>query len=226
MSQTTKNHKPVFLEQPKDPIVWAFECMDGDGQDAKMIPHYQYVDPFKTPAMRGVQALTVYEEFRTRTSREMYLLETEAEMVAITASKQALTGSTGKINLVEAAEHLTNVEKILRNRTERMKMVYDPDLVYKLASVVFFDETENPYRYDMRYNMDVKIPRWKKYMGTEKDFFLLQPLGRLIPYLKQYEDDSLTYSQVAMTILQKQSEFLSTILSKRQSIRARAQTTS
>lgn len=207
--ETAQDHKPTFLVPVTEPIEFAFEC---DG-----VAHYQFVDPFKTPAMRGVQALVVYEEFRTRTSREMYALETEAETACVNGIEQCLQGHTGTIKLVDAAAHLTDLKKILRNRDERMKMVFDPDMVYKLASVVFFDQSENPHRYDQKYAQKVKIPRWRKSLG-DKDFFLLKPLGRLIPYLKDYADNSQSYSQTARTLMTYQLELLSTILSKRQSI--------
>lgn len=200
--------KPVFNVELKEPVVYAFTCGGTD--------YYQFTDTFKTPCLRGLQALTIYEEFRSRTTRELYEKETEAESQLIDEMWAELAGGKGKVDLGKAFTSLNELKKVIKNRKERMALIIEPDLVYKLASVVYFDESENPYRYDMRYN-EQKIKKWKADQSLQ-DFFLSQPLVQLIPYLSELAENLQIYSEVATKVMSLQSEFLSTIISRRASM--------
>jgi len=79
---------------------------------------------------------------------------------------------------------------------ERLEFIYDTDLVYKLASVVYFDEKENPEDYDWTYNQK-KIDKWKKDKSIN-DFFLTMPIADLVPFLKDFNMNFDSYSQVQM----------------------------
>jgi hypothetical protein len=70
-------------------------------------------------------------------------------------------------------------------------MITDADLVYKLASVVFFDKSESPTHYEHGYNQK-KIEHWKK-NASMYDFFLQMPLQELVPFLKQSGEDTQVY---------------------------------
>jgi cell shape-determining protein MreC len=64
---------------------------------------------------------------------------------------------------------LFELMKLNNQLSERLEFIYDTDLVYKLASVVYFDEKENPEDYDWTYNQK-KIDKWKKDKSIN-DFF-------------------------------------------------------
>lgn len=81
---------------------------------------------------------------------------------------------------------------------ERLYLAFDMDLIYKLASVVFFDGTENPNIYEQKYGMQ-KIEKWKKFESVQ-DFFLRQPIKRLVPFLDGHEQHIQTYQEMVEQI--------------------------
>lgn len=189
--------KPKFLENPISPIEEVFE-IDG-------ITHYQFVDPMATPGLRGLNAVMFYEELRMRTSYELQVKEMNFisakcdELLNVT-----LSGTTGKIDLVKAIEAIQEIKKTQVYRKERMDFIVEPELAYKFASVVFFDENESPYSYDPIYNKK-KIERWKKHEST-LDFFLRQPIARLIGFMQPSELSFQDYMTVIDQILKKHSD--------------------
>lgn len=142
--------------------------------------YYMFDDQFKLPAGRGLCALTIYEEFNMRATRE-YLIDHCRAVEKILSDPK-------KINIQAIAI-------INKNLQERLDLALFPDHIYKLASVVFFDKSESPYSYDFGYNAK-KIEKWKA-SGGMLDFFLKTPLKDLIPSLKLPERSAEHYFQVA-----------------------------
>lgn len=188
--------KPKFLVDPVSPIQEVFE-IDG-------ISHYQFVDPMATPGLRGLSAVMFYEELRMRTTKELqvkemqYINEKCNELLHV-----HLSGSSGKINLVNAIAAIQDIQKTQVFRQERMNFIVEPELAYKFASVVFFDENESPYAYDQAYNK-LKIERWKKHEST-LDFFLRQPISRLIGFFEPSDISFPDYMKIVDQVLQKHS---------------------
>lgn len=129
--------------------------------------YFQFDDANNLPSGRGLCALTIYEEFNMRCTREYLDLHVRAV--------EKLLSDPKKINILALAT-------IHNNLKERLQMAVFPDHIYKLASVVFFDETESPYNYDYKYNL-AKIERWKA-AGGMLDFFSRTQLKDLIPSLQ------------------------------------------
>ncbi len=199
---------PQFLVQPKEPVQFAFTCGDVD--------YWHFVDASKIPSMRALQFWTFNEEWRSRTTRELYEKETAAEEQLAVELESELSGKSGKINLVKAVQSMAELKKILKNRRERMGLIFEADTFFKMASVVFFDKNENPYRYDFKYNEE-KIKKWKADANLN-DFFLSMPIKDLAPYLSELGDNSQDYSLVSQKVMELQSKFLSTIISRRRSM--------
>jgi hypothetical protein len=191
------SRKPRFHVQPEHAVELAFECGG--------IKYFQHQDPFNTPYRRGFTALAFYEELRMRTTRE-YLLQHVEAVNAIVSNPKSISIK----DLVILNEQLK----------QRLNFIIEPDILYKLASVVFFDETENPAAYDFKYGLK-KIENWKKH-STMNDFFLLQPLVRLIPYLMDCEVDIESYSKVVQRASQQHLDVLSSILYNKESTSASA----
>jgi len=180
--------RPKFLSESKYRIEEAFVS---GGRT-----YYQFADPNQVPYRRGLTSLDYYEELRQRCTREYLIQHTEAVARLLSDPKKI---DIGALALIE------------RNLADRLKWIINPDLVYKLASVVFFDGTENPKLYDRAYGLR-KIERWKKEM-TIRDFFFSQPLIRLLPYLREFDGDIEDYSQ-QLTLINKYHELaLSSIIS-------------
>lgn len=162
------------------------------------IDYYQFDSAFEIPAGRAQTALTIYEEFNQRCSKDY--LEKHTRAVEI-----ILSGASGKINL-------NTLNQINNNLKERLSMVQMPEHIYRLASVMFFDKDESPYSYDFAYN-DKKIEIWKKDPKT-LDFFLTQPFKDLVPSLKLLPENAKTFFNVAEKVNQLHLKDLQEVLSK------------
>jgi hypothetical protein len=153
--------------------------------------YYQFDDVFNLPYERGLTALVFYEETRMRCSREY--LEKHVEVV-----RNVLRSN--KIDIFR-------LNQLNEQMSERLKLSLDVDLLYKLASIVFFDRHENPVLYDADYCRK-KMEFWKKHRGVS-DFFLQKPLTELIPFLKNADFDLGTYSRMNTELNRIHSENLS-----------------
>jgi len=112
-----KDPKKVFPKQ-KHIIERAFTIAGVD--------YYQFSDVFNLPYERGLSALSIYEESRMRCSREY--LEKHVEVV------REILRST-KIDVYR-------INQLNEQMSQRLNLVLDVDLLYKLASIVFFDGKE------------------------------------------------------------------------------------
>lgn len=133
----------------------------------KGIKYYMFNDPMEVSSGRGLYAMTYYEELLARVDREYLEYHTKAvDNILSDPSKTDIPA----------------IVKLNENLKERLDLkVALPEHVYKFASIVFFDESESPFRYDRNYN-DKKIKSWEK-EGGAYDFFLQTPLKQLIPFL-------------------------------------------
>lgn len=193
------NHQPKFAENPLSPVEFAFTSGGVD--------YFQYLDPFEAPCLRALTATNYYEVFRKRTTRELDIKETNELLKQAGIIKDSIKGEGGKINLVSVFEAIQQIEYVANSKKTRLDLIFVEDLAYELASVVFFDETESPFRCNMEY-CKKKIERWKK-DETLEGFFLRQPLTRLIPFTKELGSNLPSYSKMASQVIQHQSSRLS-----------------
>lgn len=138
---------------------------------------------YNLPTQRGKAAIQIYEEVRMKCEYE--------DLLAHTAAVDNVFKNDKGIKLTE----IMQLKKLNDSLAERLKIAIDPDLIYKFASVVFFDKTESPIYWDA-YHAKKKIALWKKYMDVN-DFFLSEPMIRLLPFLKLPEVNFQSFSQVA-----------------------------
>lgn len=161
--------------------------------------YYMFSEGLKAPAGRMMTALHIYEEMRMKCSREYLEKHCKAMEIILSDPK--------KINI-------QTIAVLNKNLRERLDMALLPDYIYRLASVMFFDKSESPYNYDVRYNQQ-KINRWKKEEGA-LDFFLKGPLLRLMPFLDSLPEDSKTFFRVADQVDQMHQKDLHEALSRLQ----------
>ena len=171
-----KKPKETKFPDTKNPIELAF-TVDG-------IDYFQFKDPFNIPYKRGLTSVTFFEEVRMKCTFEYLKKHQEAINKILTSS-----------NI-----DIFSIKKINDQLGERLNFVYTDDTIYKLASVVFFDATENPADYDFVYSKE-KIDKWKKSMPAH-DFFLQQPIATLLPFLKDPNLNIQSYSKAANLINQ------------------------
>lgn len=161
--------------------------------------YFMFADQTEVPTERGFAALMVYNEMDMRVDREYLELHCRAMDKLLSDPKKIQIGY---------------IAQITQNLKERMDLMVMPDFIYKLASVVFFDESESPYKYDMDYNAK-KIAAWKGDRAT-LDFFLKTPLVDLVPSLKAQEGVSDIYSAIANQVGEIHHKALTDILSEKQ----------
>ena len=183
--------KPKFLTDSKYRIIPAFE-LDG-------VTYYEFEDVFNTPCTRALSAIKYYEEMRMKCTIEYLQAWSEAQANVIKQAEDDLTiPRNNRLNLNSLLERLSTLEQYNTRLNERLSLAIDVDLVYKLASVVYFDATENPSVYEMNYGMK-KVEKWKRAEDMES-FFLRQPIKKLVPFLDGQEANIQTYSEVVEKI--------------------------
>jgi hypothetical protein len=161
--------------------------------------YYMFDQTSEVPTGRMLAALGVYSEMEMKVDKEYLDLHTRA--------MEKLLSDPKKINVMYIAQLNLNLK-------ERLELMPLPDFVYKLASVVFFDETESPYSYSFEYNKK-KIEQWKK-SGDTLDFFLSRLSSELIPSLRPASGNSNTLFQVAEQVAGIHLTDLTKILSANQ----------
>lgn len=179
--------KEIFPNS-RDIINYAF-TIDG-------IDYFEFSDFNSVPCIRGFNALSFYEELKMRCTRE-YLLAFS------TAFDDVLNNQNGI--------KMTDLFKLNVQLKERLELLHEPDIAYKLCSVVFFDATENPYNFDFKHAI-IKSQKFKK--APLEQFFFAKPITRLIPYISSWGSDLATYCQMVTEIKKKHIEDISTMLSE------------
>lgn len=161
--------------------------------------YFMFADQMEVPTERGFAALMVYNEMDMRVDREYLEMHCRAMGKLLSDPKKIQIGI---------------IAQVTQNLKERLDLMVMPDFIYKLASVVFFDESESPYKYDMDYNAE-KITAWKGDKATLA-FFLRTPLVDLVPSLKAQEGVSDIYSAIASQVGEIHHKVLTDILSEKQ----------
>lgn len=176
------------------------------------VQYWHFADHFNMYAMRAMAAIDIYEQFQMRCTREFL-------MAWGTAFENVLNGTQIKTS---------DLFDLWSKLKERLNFALPPEeMIWKLASVLYFDRNESPYTYDPVY-CDMKIKRWKE-AGDIESFFFASPLKDLIPLpdsseidLKSYlrivdKLDGLTFSKVSMLISsdQQKADFYQAYISQR-----------
>jgi hypothetical protein len=196
--------EPKFLIKPEFKIVHAFTI--------NAVRYFKAEDPFNNPYKRALMAVSYYDEFNRRVSREYLGSHLEGQAVIMKNLRDSFKVSSSKIDLNKIFDYISQIEKTNRYLKERMEFIIDDDLLYKLASVIFFDESESPYDYDMDYNRK-KIESWKKKVQFE-EFISQMPIIELVPYLQGSEIDFQIYLQQVGKLKGLQSQYLTSLKSK------------
>lgn len=135
--------------------------------------------------------MVFYEEFRMKCTLEYLQLHVKAVDNILTKQKIDIYAIKGLNDQLK----------------QRLDIALDTELLYKIASIVFFDRQENIEDYDYNYNAK-KIERFKKMPG----FFLQQSLMTLLPVLKDSDLNLAAYSTVVESLNRVHLENLSKAL--------------
>lgn len=161
--------------------------------------YFQFENAFDMSTGRGLQALTIYEEFSMRCDRAYLEKHVKAIEILLNDPKTIKFGT---------------VVEIHANLRDRLNLAPYPDHIYKLASVMFFDETESPFSYDGAYNQK-KIAEWRA--DPEMLPFLVKvPLKELMPFTDIASENLKTYFRVNEAVNEMHTEKILDVLSKLQ----------
>lgn len=185
-----RNPKEVFPNS-RDIIVYAFSIDDG----VETTDYYEFGDFNNVPCERGFQCLAFYNELAMRCTRE-YLLAFSAALDN--------TLNSPKIKL-------TDVFTLNQQLKERLEMLHENEIAYKLCSVVFFDGQENPYRFDYKHSIE-KADRFRK--APIDQFFFLKPVTQVLPYLATWSEDLREYCELTTRMTESHIRSISTMLSE------------
>lgn len=125
------------------------------------VEYYKFVNEFKIPYVRAMAAMDIYRAFEEK-------VDAKYQKIAYAAI----------IELLRKGDNI-GAGRVAQNSLERMENITNVDLMYKLASVLYFDASENPYSYDTEY-AEKKIKLWRKDNDIES-FFLKTPLSDYLP---------------------------------------------
>ncbi len=142
------------------------------------VKYYQFDDVFNIPYRRGLEAIHAYDELAMKCDRDY--LERHQKLV-----HDILNGDKITMNEWNLLNQINDQLK------QRLEWVVVPDHIYRLASVVFFDASENPANYEISYAKS-KIEHWKKSDDID-DFFLRKPIVELLPFLRDLEGNLAAY---------------------------------
>jgi len=186
-----------YFKDVKHIIVYSFSIGDRH--------YFRFDDPLNTPYDRALKCLVFWKELDMNCDRQILLAHT-----------QAFDNVFGK-NLQTQALSLTNLvelKKLNDQLKQRLELPKETELMYKMASVVFFDQQENPLTYEFKYGAN-KIKFWKKNCSLT-DFFLQMPLQELIPYLKFAGENLEQFSQMTERFTTQHLDNLLPLLSEPQ----------
>lgn len=128
---------------------------------------------------------------------DAYLYEVELRMNLKTLEQymesleKHLDGSKGSISISKAFEVIWAIRS-------RCKLAFEPETVKRLASVVYFDETEDLSDYSMDYGTE-KVKFWERH-GCYA-FFLTSPIEELLNLKGTSETSLRTYIHQAEAVL-------------------------
>lgn len=160
------------------------------------VDYYSFSDFTNMSSDRGFNCLAFYDELRMRCTPEY-----------LTAFSTALDDIVNNNKGIK----ITDIIKLNQQLKERLTMLTVPDIAYKLCSVVFFDATENPNRFDYK-----KAIQKAEIFKTEKmaDFFLQTPITKLLPHLSSSANDLQEYLELMSRINKNHIQDISTMLSE------------
>jgi hypothetical protein len=183
----------TFFPDAKHIITYAFTIRDRH--------YFRFDDPLSTGYDRALKCLVYYKEMEMNIDRDFIKAHTQA--IDNIFLRKTLT-----------IDDLLDVRKLNNQLKQRLDLPKEPDLMYKLASVVFFDQFENPQVYEFKYG-EKKIAFWKKSTSLT-DFFLTMPLMELIPYLKHAAENLQQFSEMTQKNTQEHLDNLLPMLSSEQ----------
>lgn len=183
------NIKTRFETKPvlKDPIEKVFTIGD------KVF--YRFKDISKMKCQRALTSNDMYNELSMGATRDFLVNHTKAIDTLL---------DSNKIDIFKIKTLNTQLQ-------ERLEMIYETDIIYKIASIVFFTKDENPYEYDDLLGRE----RVDLFKSQGDGFFFGTLFKTLIGSVDISDKDLATYMKVGGEMTREHLKTISTILSKK-----------
>lgn len=179
----TKEYNIYHPENVKD-VEFAFKCGS--------VKYYRFKKDTRVRTGRYIIASTFVREFDLRLTRE------NMETLFITPIKMELSGKKGTINIA----HIT---MLIQQLEARLNMALEEETLYRLASVMYFDDKEELHGYDKEHN-EAKIKDWKK--SGDLSFFFQKPMSDFLTLENFSQTDLKTYLSKAEEFTRQQTDFI------------------
>lgn len=130
--------------------------------------------------VNGVSYYRFGKETSVRWGRYMYLqtfLYEQNLRLDVDNLKKYMESLTKILNGQKGVIELGKAFQIIGQIQSRCELAFEVDTTYRLASIVYFDDTEDLYGYDKAYN-DKKIAAWKE--AKCLDFFYMMPMSEYL----------------------------------------------
>lgn len=156
---------------------------------------YRFKEEFELPAGRYKYFYAFFREVEMHVSLDTLRKYVEAfEKILNGKSKNGID--------------LGDLWRLVHNLKTVIALEFDPQLVKKLASVAYFDDTEDLSTYDPEYGKQ-KIELWEKH--NVHDFFLTKPIGELLGLSNISVESLESYLKQTNEILEELSSSLLTV---------------
>lgn len=153
---------PQIVMHPKLDQLLKIGEMELVWQDDLGYSYYRMVNEQRIPALRAMAAKDVWQELEHRIPR------------------QVLEGYFQSIMDLTNKGQLAQIAVLTEAMQERSSYITHVGLLYKLATVLYFDQTENPLDYDPVYAYE-KMKRWQESRSVDA-FFLETPMIEFLPF--------------------------------------------
>jgi hypothetical protein len=127
---------------------------------------YRFKDEFRMSTGRYSYYYAALKEFDLNMSREKLKEFMDAFELTLNGGKKGASVQLGRM-----------WELVINLRTRVEKLAFEPQLAKNLASIAYFDETEDLTTYDADYGKK-KILLWEEH--KVHDFFFVKPIGDLL----------------------------------------------
>lgn len=158
---------------------------DGEHLKVKGINYYRFGKETSIPWGRYMYMQTFLHEQNLRL--DVSILKKYMENLT-----KVLNGNKGVIELGKAFQIVSQVQS-------RCELAFEVETTYRLASILYFDDTEDLYTYDKVYN-DRKIASWKE--AKTVDFFYMMPMSGFLNLSDSSPADLLTFMDQQKEIIE------------------------
>lgn len=190
--------KPQF--KVDKPVKFAFNIFEGkltEKQSPKGTNFFEFVDFNEMPVKRALYSINFLNEVSQKLTKERLISYLDA-------IEEELNKPEGR---------LTRIHRIIFSLRERIEMIFEPESVFKLASVVYFTDNENPNDYSAKQGfLNIDIFKTVK----DHDFFLSVPIRKCMPQHNLSDDDLLKFLEIAKKINKTESKNVQSMSSKSQ----------